>query len=91
MAKPLRWTRRALQRMDEVASYISQDNPANATAFVSELVAKVGLLAEQPLGKAGRVYGTREFVLHKHYVVVYRIKQGEVHILTVLHTARALR
>ena len=39
-------------------------------------------------GRPGRVYGTKELVLHRRCVAVYRVKEDEVHILTVLHTAR---
>lgn len=88
MVRKLRWTRRALRRLEEIATYIAQDNPARATTFVSELRDKVTHLAEHQLGKPGRVFGTRELVLHRHYVVVYRVKEDEVHILTLLHTAQ---
>jgi addiction module RelE/StbE family toxin len=88
MARKLRWTRRALRRLDEIAAYIAQDNPTRATSFVRELREKVDLLAEHPLGKSGRIYGTRELVLHKHYIAVYRVKGDEVQILTLLHTAQ---
>lgn len=84
----LRWTRRALGRLDEIAAFIAQDNPTRATTFVRELRDKVNILTEHQIGKPGRVYGTKELVLHKHYVAVYRVKDDEVHILTVLHTAQ---
>ena len=88
MVRKLRWTRRALRRLEEIATFIAQDNPTRATTFASELRDKVTHLAEHQLGKPGRVYGTRELVLHRHYVVVYRVKEDEVHILTLLHTAQ---
>jgi addiction module RelE/StbE family toxin len=88
MVRKLRWTRRALRRLDEIAAYIAQDNPIRATTFVCELREKVNILAEHQIGKPGRVYGTKEMVLHKHYVAVYRVKDDEVQILTILHTAQ---
>jgi len=88
MVRKLRWTRRALGRLDEIAAYIAQDNPTRASTFVRELREKVNILEEHQLGKPGRVYGTKEMVLHKHYVAVYRVKDGEVHSLTILHTAQ---
>lgn len=88
MARKLRWTRRALARLAEIAAYIAQDNPARASSFVCELRDKVDMLREHQLGKPGRVYGTKELVLHMHYIAVYRIKDDEVHILSVLHTAQ---
>lgn len=88
MVRKLRWTRRALGRLDEIAAYIAQDNPIRATTFVRELREKGAMLAEHQLGKPGRVYGTKELVLHKHYLAVYRVKDHEVHILTILHTTQ---
>ena len=88
MARRVRWTRRALRRLDEIAAHIAADNPSRAASCVGELRAKVGVLAALLPGKPGRVYGTRELVLHRHYLAVYRVRSEEVHILTVLHTAR---
>ena len=88
MVRKLRWTRRALGRLDEIAAYIAKDSPTRATSFVRELREKVNILQEHQLGKPGRVYGTKELVLHMHDVAVYGIKDDEVQILTVLHTAQ---
>ena len=87
MARKLRWTRRALGRLDEIAAHIAKDNPRRATTFVIELAEKVSLLEGHQPGKPGRIYGTKELVLHPHYLAVYRVKDDEVHILTILHTA----
>ena len=88
MVRRLRWTRRALGCLDEIAAYIAQDNPTRAATFVRGLRERVSILADHQLGKSGRVYGTKELVLHKHYLAVYRVKGDEVHILTILHTAQ---
>ena len=88
MERSLRWTNRALGRLDEIAGYIARDNPVRAKTFVTELRDKVSILKLHSLGKAGRVFGTKELVLHKNYLAVYRVKDDEVQILTILHTAR---
>jgi len=88
MARKLRWTRQALARLDAIAAYIATDNPARATSFVRELRDKTDILREHLPGRPGRVYGTRELVLHKHYVAVYRVQGDEVHVLTLFHTAQ---
>lgn len=88
MERNLRWTNRALGRLDEIAAYIAKDNPPRATTFVTELRKKVDILKSHQLGKAGRVFGTKELVLHPNYLAVYRVKDDEVQIITILHTAQ---
>lgn len=49
---------------------------------------KAALLVEHPdAGRAGRVRGTRDFVAHRHYVLVYDLSDERVRILRVLHTS----
>lgn len=88
MGHKLRWTRRALGRLDEIAAYIAKDNPARAKTFVTELRDKVNILKSHQLERAGRMFGTKELVLHQNYLAVYRVKDNEVQILTILHAAR---
>lgn len=88
MVRDIRWTRLALARLDEIAAWIAEDNPVRATSFVQELRQKLQALCEHELGKPGRVYGTRELVLHRHYLAVYRVRGNEVQVPTILHTAR---
>ena len=88
MERRLRWTRRALGRLDQIAAYIAKDNPARAQSFVRELRQKLEILKTHQIGTAGRVYGTKELVLHPNYIAVYRVKGDEVQVLTVLHTAQ---
>ncbi len=88
MERNLRWTNRSLGRLDEIAAYIVKDNPTRATTFITELRQKLDVLKSHQLGKAGRVFGTKELVLHQNYLAVYRVKDDEVQIITILHTAQ---
>jgi toxin ParE1/3/4 len=88
MERNLRWTQRALARLDEIADYIAKDNPARAMTFAIELRKKVEILRSHQLGKTGRVFGTKELVLHPNYLAVYRVVGNEVQILTILHAAQ---
>ncbi|PUE07518.1 MULTISPECIES: type II toxin-antitoxin system RelE/ParE family toxin [unclassified Limnohabitans] len=86
--RDLIWTNRALKRLDDIADFIARDNPLRAQTFVVELRNKLEVLKTQSLGRAGRVFGTKELVLHPNYLAVYRIKADQVQVLTILHTAQ---
>lgn len=87
----IKWTKAALSSADEIAGYIAKDNPARANSFVIELMDAVTILSLHPgMGRAGRVPGTRELVLHKNYIAIYRVRGDDVEILRLHHTARHL-
>jgi toxin ParE1/3/4 len=87
----IKWTRAALASVDEIADFIAKDNPTRATSFVLELQAAVTQLQAHPgMGRAGRVPGTRELVLHKNYIAIYRVRGDDVEILRLHHAARNL-
>ncbi len=84
------WLKNALNNLDEIAEYISQENPIAAQQVVDMIIEQTNLLATQPaLGRSGRVLGTRELVIsNSQYLVPYRIKNNVVEILRVFHTSR---
>ena len=85
----LRWTRKALENLDQIAAYIGQDNPTRASSFVGEIKEKTEMLLTFPaLGRPGRGVGTRELVVHEDYVLPYRVKGDTVQIIRVQHVAR---
>lgn len=85
----VKWTRTALRSVDEIAGYIARDNPARATSFVIQLQDRVGKLQAHPgMGRAGRVPGTRELVLHPNYIAIYRVRGDDVEILRLHHAAQ---
>lgn len=87
----LQWTKTALRTVDEIAGFIAKDNPTRATSFVRELKEAVHKLQLHPgMGRAGRVPGTRELVLHKNYIAIYRVRGDDVEILRLHHVARNL-
>lgn len=87
----VKWLAKALINLTDETDYIANESPASAKACFTHILASVEQLKEHPhLGRAGRVAGTRELVItHYPYIVPYRIKNGCVEILRVLHTARA--
>ncbi|CCD88382.1 Addiction module toxin, RelE/StbE family [Bradyrhizobium sp. ORS 285] len=86
----LRWTRRALNRLDQIGAYIAENNPAAAARVVARIVVGVDSLAEHPAkGRPGRISGTRELVLTDiPYIVAYRVTPGSIEVLTVIHAAQ---
>lgn len=87
----LKWTRTALRNLEEIAAYIAKDSPLAATRFVMELKDKTGKLeAHSGMGRAGRVPGTRELVIHKNYLAIYRVREERVEILRIHHVAKLL-
>lgn len=82
------WTQPARLDRQSIREYIAQDNPAAAIAL-DELISEKALrLVDNPtLGRPGRVAGTRELVVHRHYILVYDLTDETVRILRVLHTA----
>lgn len=85
----VKWTRAALRSADEIAKYISKDSPARAQSFMLDLKSAVYRLSVHPgMGRPGRVPGTRELVLHKNYIAIYRVRDGKVELLRLHHAAR---
>ncbi len=87
----IKWTKTALECADQIAAYIAKDNPTRASSFMLELRDAVTKLQNHPgMGRAGRVPGTRELVLHKNYIAIYRVRGDDVEILRLHHAARNL-
>jgi addiction module RelE/StbE family toxin len=86
----VRWLKRALKDLDDAREYIAQERPLVAEEMAARLWGASQTLGAHPfMGRDGRVKGTQEFVVLKTpFILVYRVKEEEVHILTVLHHAR---
>ena len=86
----VRWLSDALSDLRAIKAYIAERNPAAAQRVVASIRRETLVLAEQPdIGRAGRIPGTRELVIQPFpYIVAYRQKQGEIHILAVVHMSR---
>ena len=73
-----------------IGDYLAIDSPAQSAAFGELIERKVGSLAHYPfLGRLGRTPGTRELVVHKYYIAIYRVRGATVEILRLKHAARA--
>ena len=85
-----RWTRPALADLEAIGDFVARDNPKAADRTVRRIVEAVEGLKDHPhLGRTGRVTGTRELVIAETpYIVPYRVADGDVQILAVIHGAR---
>lgn len=91
---PLIWTRRAIEDVQSIQQFIAQGSPHYAELVRQQLIAAVERLPTFP--QSGRVVpeannpAIRE-VIQGSYRIVYRLIHGEIHILTVHHTARLFK
>ncbi len=83
------WSVRAQANLHNIVEYISRDDPVAAQRLVDGIVdSTIAMLAAHAkAGRAGRVENTREWVAHKHYIVVYRIKRETLVVAAVRHTS----
>jgi len=85
-AEPV-WTDEALLDLADILSYIEQFNPLAAWTLRHTIESGVEQLPRTPLGfREGRVAGTREWVAHPNYIVVYRVGTTAIEVLRVLHS-----
>lgn len=87
------WRPAAQLDRDRIMDYIEQNSPRSAYALDLEFSEKAKLTITNPtMYRAGRIRGTREIVVHKNYIIVYKVddKPKVITILRVLHTAQQL-
>ncbi len=87
----IRWTRRYLNELSAIATYIAERNPQAAARVVAEIHGKTRrLLSANPfIGRRGEINGTRELVIPgTPYIVAYSVQDSEIDVLFVQHGAR---
>ncbi len=79
----------ARQDLAAIIAYIAADNPAAADVFLDRIIERTDTLPHHPHAfRKGRLPGTREMVIHPHYILVYATRNDGVTILRLLHSAR---
>lgn len=82
------WTPEAMADRENIYDYIESNNPAAALGLDELFADQAFLLVSYPgLGRAGRVSGTRELVVHANYILVYDHVDDQLRVLRVLHSA----
>ncbi|MDA1315797.1 MAG: type II toxin-antitoxin system RelE/ParE family toxin [Acidobacteria bacterium] len=89
----VRWTPQAADDLEAICLFIARDSPRIAAVFADRVLRATDRLAHHP--RLGRVVpelrneDVREIIVSS-YRVIYRIRQGQVHLLTIHHGARSL-
>ena len=83
------WTPMAEADLAAIFDFIADDN-LQAAVDMDRLLRKSGnSLALFPYkGRLGKVAKTRELIAHPNYIVVYRIIDDNIQILSILHAAQ---
>ena len=87
------WSPRSLRDVESIRDYIAQDSPRIADLVVRRIVNSVERLEAFP--ESGRTVPERNDpeireVISKPYRVVYRLREGNVEVITVFRASRLL-
>lgn len=94
MARRVIWAHAASDDLEAAADYIHRDSPAYASALVTRTLEAAGSLAE--FAERGRIVpefqdrSIREIFVYS-YRLIYRMEEGRVSILALIHGRRDLR
>jgi plasmid stabilization system protein ParE len=83
------WTEPALVELEAIYDFLSPMNPAAARRIAEEILLAADSLSLFPYrGRQGRLANTRELVVVRPYLIIYRIAGHEVLILRFWHSAQ---
>jgi toxin ParE1/3/4 len=85
----LKWTDPAIADRMAIYDYLASKDPIAAAEIDALISAAASQLSRNPSsGKVGRVSGTREWVIHHFYLLIYEVKNDLLIILAVVHSRR---
>ncbi len=85
----VRWAPHAESALLRIVEHIAADSPPAAWALARDIVAATSRLSEFPFsGRIGYDPRTRELVIRRNYLVVYRVWNDGVEVLQVWHGAQ---
>ena len=83
------WAQDALEDRRSIYDYIEAQNPLAALDLDELFFEKAALLLKHPnIGRVGRISGTREWVVHPNYILIYDKDEFGLRILNILHASR---
>ena len=85
------WSPQAEARLQEIEDFIAQDSPGEAAEFIAKLIERAKVLVAFP--NSGRVVpektsGELREIIEGNYRLVYRLKDGNIEIVTVFEGHR---
>lgn len=84
--RTLTWRPSALDQLDSIVGYIAERNRAAAERIEALVDSSIATIAIAPMaGRPGRVAGTREWVLHPNYILIYKVSRSTIALLRVVH------
>ncbi len=89
----IKWTKNALEDLDDIAIYISRDSPKYANFLIKQIFEMVSHLEQFPkLGRKVQEYNDPNLreILYKSYQIVYLIKKEHLEVISVIHGSRKL-
>jgi len=87
------WSPLAIERVTEIAAYITQDSPDAAIKWVDSVFEVTERLQEFPMSSRKVTEASREDIreiIHGNYRIIYKVSKKQVMILTVRHTRQIL-
>jgi len=87
------WSPLAVDRLSEIADYISRDNPQAAVRWVEAVFKTVQRLLLFPeSGRCVPEVGRKDIreIIHGNYRIVYRLEAKAIFVLTVRHGKQVL-
>jgi plasmid stabilization system protein ParE len=83
---PVIWSHGARADLRTIITYIAERSPSAELALHGALVRAAAKLPQQPLlYHPSRIANTRELVVHKNYIVVYKVSNTEIRVQSMLH------
>ncbi len=87
----VRFTRKSLADLDQIRSFIGEENQAAASRLATRLIELAWALGDNPKeGRRTDEPGVHVLIApHLNYLIFYRIDEAEIQILHIRHTARS--
>lgn len=81
----------ALRNLVSIRNYIAESSEMNATLVEARFLDCIELLENHPeIGRSGEMLDTREFAVPRTtFVVVYRVRDGGLRLLAILHGSQS--